>query len=220
MKAFDVDVVFGASGGIGIEISKVLAQSSNSKKIVLIHNGSSLTQFEGVEKVELYEFDVESQSIESFCKKIFCGKIRLVLAHGVRLGEPHTADDFLKAMRVNCVSSIEIIKSLLKFASEGSRVIVLSSIAQKQPSYEELSYASSKAALSSALESLQVEATKRKMSIVDIRLGATRTAMCAGRMDEDKLICPKELGEFIVQFSGFYHDTFRVPVIEILRSRY
>jgi short-subunit dehydrogenase len=218
MTRFNKDLLFGATGGVGIEIARMLTSKKNAEKILLFSNQNK-SNLHGNDIINI-KLDLYSKNAVENYLPFLKGINRLFLAHGIRIPNTLDENDLIKMMSINYVATIKLIDNFLNNASAGSLIFVISSIASKLPSYKELGYASSKAALSVAIEAMQTKATKHGIVLIDLKLGATRTTMNTTREDYNNLIAPDELADVINQISSISFSTLRIPQLEIIRSRY
>ena len=105
-------------------------------------------------------------------------------------------------------------------ASRKGMVINIGSLAGQSGGPGESVYAATKAGLAAFSETLQYDATKAGVRVVNIDLGAMRTDMTADRRDRDKFIDPAEAAKFIVQVCNQGYLTTRISSYELKRGLY
>lgn len=129
-------------------------------------------------------------------------------------------DDLRAMLETNLVAPANLIRRawhLLK-AKKGL-IININSLAGKQGSDGEAIYCASKFGLRGLSDSLQIEASKDGIGILDVYIGAMKTDMTKHRPDWDKLIEPREVASLIHQLTVSY-KFMRVSEIVIKRKVY
>lgn len=129
-------------------------------------------------------------------------------------------------LSVNLISPILLIKGIFEIFKEkkSGTIININSMAGKQGSFGESVYSASKFGMSGFLKSLQFEAPKYNIQIIDVYLGAMKTEMTQDRKDADKLMKPYEVAKCI--FSSCLSDdviacgTTRITELHINRKVY
>lgn len=106
------------------------------------------------------------------------------------------------------------------FQEQRSGVVVnINSIAGKVGSEGEAVYCASKFGLRGFSESLQYEATKYNIQVIDVSLGAMNTDMTFHREDQDKLIDPHDAASTILKLCES-PKSMRITGIDIKRMQY
>ena len=131
----------------------------------------------------------------------------------------HSAGDFLHLLKANLISTINIVSSSINLLHKNSSIVILNSQASIKNADDEIGYGVAKAALSKYIESMQFEATKRKIQIINILCGAIQTNMVAYRDDYKKFIKIEDLVNFLYSLSEV-GDSIRINNLEILRRNY
>lgn len=127
--------------------------------------------------------------------------------------------DYTEALLGNFFPTSNMIKGVMDNMKLGGSIIVVNSQAASSPSMNEITYGVAKRAISSLIDSLQFEATDRRLQIVNVLLGAVASNMTAGRAEKSKLINPDELAETLIALSGV-GMSIRLKDVEILRRLY
>jgi len=105
-------------------------------------------------------------------------------------------------------------------ASNGSGLIInINSLAGKSGSNGESAYCASKHALRGFSSSIQFDATKYGIRVIDVYLGAVQTDMTKGRKDQEKFILPEDVAKSIFNVSKNY-KSMRVTELNLNRSIY
>jgi short-subunit dehydrogenase len=128
-------------------------------------------------------------------------------------------DEYLESIRGNLISTVNIVKLTLDLMHPGGSILVLNSQASIAASNEEIAYGVSKRALSAYIEGMQVEATKRKVQLVNVLPGAVKSSMAEHRDNYDKFIDTSELANLLINISEV-GPSIRIKDIEILRRNY
>tara|TARA_Y100000389_G_scaffold204056_1_gene254726 strand:- start:911 stop:1603 length:693 start_codon:yes stop_codon:yes gene_type:complete len=128
-------------------------------------------------------------------------------------------NEFLKCFKGNLISTVNVVKLTFDLIHPGGSCIVLNSQASISASSEEIAYGLSKRAVSSYIDGMQAEATKRKIQLVNILPGAVKSSMAKGRENYDKFIDVSELASLLIHISEV-GASIRIKDIEILRRNY
>lgn len=128
-------------------------------------------------------------------------------------------EDYLDSLKANLISAINVTKLSIDLVKPGGSIIILNSQASSSASQEEISYGVSKRAISSYIDGMQIEATKRELQIVNVLCGAVQSSMAEGRDDYKKFISPNELSKILYSLSKA-GKSLRIKDIEILRRQY
>ena len=219
-KKFNNDILYGCSGGIGKEVANNLINSKHSEKRFFIYDDTINKNWINTVSVEYLRINMEKDIEIKNHYHLFKGKNRLILASGVRILGDISNKEIEKMFRVNYTSTVNIINTFLDLASPGSVVIVTGSIAARQSDLNELHYGASKAALSAAIACLQKKATEKRISLMELSLGAVNAGMSSDRIDAKSCIDAKELASTICKLSIMDFKSLRIPTMNILRMKY
>ena len=143
---------------------------------------------------------------------------------GIYLNKPFletNMEEFRKVIETNFMAVVSLTYALFPImqANGSGLIISINSLAGKNGSDGEAAYCASKHALRGFTSSLQFDATRYGIRVVDVYLGSMGTAMTADRKNTDKFINPIEAADIIYNISKNY-KTLRVSEIELLRSNY
>lgn len=221
----DFVLVSGATGTIGNAIveaqlrhgKKVICVSRRSNKDTLPRRNQIWIEFDYCSDTGLPTFKEELAQIigQNSLKSVFlCAGARSSIA-----AADATQTDYTQALVGNFFPTFNMIKGVMDRIEPGGSMIVINSQAAISPSASEITYGVAKRAISSLIESLQFEATSRKLQLVNVLIGAVSSNMAAGRADEDKFISPNELAETLIALSGV-GMSIRLKNVEILRRLY
>ena len=130
-------------------------------------------------------------------------------------------DEFRKVIEVNLVAPVLLTKKIFPiFQRKRSGVIInINSLAGKNPTDGESAYCASKHGLRGFSKSIQFEANKDHVSVIEVYLGTMNTGMVKGRRDPEKCIQTTEAAEFILGLCKEY-PSMRVNEIDLARTRY
>ena len=129
--------------------------------------------------------------------------------------------DFKKVIETNFMATVFLIHAIFPLMKEKKSgvIININSIAGKIGSDGESAYCASKHALRGFSNSIQFDANKYGIRIIDVFLGAMQTRMAVNRKDYNKLIEPSEAAKMIFQICNDY-KSLRVSEIDLMRTNY
>lgn len=129
--------------------------------------------------------------------------------------------EFKKIIDINLIAPVSITHKIFGWFKENNSgtIVNVNSIAGKQGSGGESAYCASKFGLRGFSESLQFEATRHGVRVVDVYLGAMRTAMTRERSDRELFIDPSDAAKVIFEVSKGA-PTLRVNEISLSRIKY
>ena len=124
-------------------------------------------------------------------------------------------------MEVNFFAAFLLTKNLLPLLEKNSGTIVfINSLAGETPSDKEAAYCASKHALSGFAGSLQYDATRLGIKVLEVYSGVVATEMVKERKDPEKCIGPKEAADFICEVCKKDYPSMRIPKIYLNRRKY
>lgn len=221
-------LVSGASGSIGSEVVKSLTskgygvaaitRSPLSKNQLSISNDVVWANFDYENKEIPFE-DKKNPFFEILANQKFEGSFHCAGAYNSSRPLDLDISDFSNSIRANLYSAINIIKYSLLTVNKYGSIVVLNSQASYKSSENEVAYGASKRALSSYVDGMQREATKRKIQLVNVLSGAVKSNMVKNRDDYDNFIEPTELANLLISISAA-GPSIRIKDIEILRRNY
>ena len=127
--------------------------------------------------------------------------------------------DFSDSIKANLHSAINIIKYSLSTVNQLGSIVVLNSQASYKSSENEVAYGTSKRALSAYLDGMQIEATKRKIQLVNVLSGAVKSTMVKDRDNYDNFIEPSDIADILINITAA-GSSIRIKDIELLRRNY
>lgn len=219
-------LITGASRGLGKELSTKFAEG----KYNLILNSKSNALFDyslyGVTQIDItgdITNDVIVCKFESAVNNL--GLDVLINNVGIYSNKEFDdtgIDEFYKIIDVNLMASVWLTKIAWSiFCKQKSGLIInINSKAGKCNGNHEVAYSMSKHGMKGFFDSLQYEATKYNIRIVNIYPGAINTDMTAHRTDQDKLIKVKDIADFIYKICAMDYKSMRITDIDIERRIY
>ena len=127
--------------------------------------------------------------------------------------------EYLASIEANLISTVNIVRLTINLVKPGGSILVLNSQAALSAGSDEIAYGTAKRAVSAYIDSMQHEATKRGLQLVNVICGAVQSTMVNRRSDLKKFIDPAELSEILysISVSG---NSLRLKNVEILRRNY
>lgn len=223
----DLYLISGITGSIGEAIAAKLV-SNNCNVIGISRSKVNKTLQSKYPSIKWFEYnlsedEVNDQAIMNLKKLIGRNKFQAVYhCAGMHTkGSPLELkqNEFLESIKANLISSINVLKLSIDLIKPGGSIFVLNSQAALSASTEELAYGISKRALSSYIEGMQQEATKRNLQLVNVLPGAVKSNMAKDRDNYDKFIDTSELAELLINLSST-GSSIRIKDIELLRRNY
>lgn len=143
---------------------------------------------------------------------------------GIYSGKPFQEMGYIEArdvLDVNLNAPIQLIKKFFPFflKKKSGLIININSMAGKIPNELEAAYCASKFGLRGFMDSLQNEANRNGVRIINVYPGAMRTPMTEDRPDQPKLIATSEAADLIFRISREY-ESLRITEIHLSRRRY
>jgi len=202
-------IITGASRGLGKELALLFAEKGWDL-ILAARDHSKLTV---LKNQIIREFDVKctiiagdivnKETINEIAKSVPNNKVDVLINNAGRyLKKPFTDTDICDiedVLNINLIAPIKLTHVILPIMQKNKTGVIvnINSIASESASVDELAYCVSKFGLRGFSESLQFEATKSSVRVIDISLGAMNTNMIDGRKDPQKCIQPLDVAKFI-----------------------
>lgn len=180
-------IVTGGSSGIGLATAQRLA-TEGARVVLLARNEeklrTALATLPGTGH-EAHAIDVlQEEAVTAFAKSLRerLGQVHIAIccagAHAVRPLAVSKAKNFEELYQQNVVSSVNIIRALLRvFASEGASVVLVSSVAGLRGAAAAAAYSAAKGALLSLGRSLAAELAPRRVRVNCVVPGVVETSM-------------------------------------------
>jgi short-subunit dehydrogenase len=223
-------LITGSSKGLG----EVLARTFAYNKYNVILHGRDEQRLGRVEEAVLKNdvaCDVVRGDIisEETIDRLFEAAVRrnldvLINNAGIYANKPFQEmgmDEFRRIIEVNLIAPIALTKRIFPiFQKKGGGLIVnISSAAGKYPSDGESAYCASKHGLRGFTSSLQFDATRSNVRIIDVYLGAMKTDIAKNRRDPEKFIETSDAADLILRLSKDY-PSMRINEIDLGRRNY
>ncbi len=132
-----------------------------------------------------------------------------------------TFEEYRNIIESNMIAPIFLIKHLFPFFETKGRglIININSFAGKNGSDGESAYCASKHGLRGFTNSIQFDAVRAGIRVIEVFLGAMDTDMVNGRKDKDKCISASEAADFILKLC-YEYKSLRVNEIDLARRIY
>jgi len=129
--------------------------------------------------------------------------------------------EILALIETNLVAPLILTRRLstIFFAKADGMIININSLAGKRPGDDESIYCATKHGLRGFSSSLQFDATRHGIRMLDVYLGAMQTAMTHERPHAERFIDPNEAADLIVRLTQSYR-TMNIREVEIGRRNY
>lgn len=130
-------------------------------------------------------------------------------------------DEFKRIIEVNLIAPVALTKRIFPiFQKKRSGLIInINSVAGKNPSDGESAYCASKFGLRGFTKSIQFDATRNNIRIIDVYLGAMKTGMVKDRKGTEKFIETSDTADLILQLSKDY-PSMGIKEIDLGRRNY
>lgn len=219
-------LISGITGSIGSSLASFLC-SKNFNVIGLSRNKVSEDHLIKHPKVQWLEYDYAkdepseelTETITKLSTKNLISCYHCAGMYSSKKNSNLTNQDFIEVMEGNLISTINFVKLSLDILNPGGSIVILNSQASIAAGNDELAYGVSKRAISSYVDGMQIEATKRNLQIVNVLCGAVQSEMANGRDGFDKFIALSDLSETLYSFATT-GSSLRIKNVEILRRNY
>lgn len=223
-------LITGSSKGLGKSLATVFARNGND---IILHGRN--------------EQDLKSVEQEILAHRVACDVVTGDLTHDktieklAQVAEERDADvlinnagiylnapfqeisllDFRRVIEVNLVAPIILTRKIFPILQrkQSGMIVNINSLAGKNPTDRESAYCASKHGLRGFTKSIQFEANKDHISVIEVYLGTMNTGMVDGRRDPEKCIRTDEAAECIYGLCR-EHASLRINEIEVNRRRY
>ncbi len=132
-----------------------------------------------------------------------------------------TDEAFRRMIDVNLIAPVLLIRRIWPiFARKQAGVIVnINSVAGKTGSAGESAYCASKHGLRGFARSLQFDATREHIRVIDVFLGTMNTGMVEGRREPEKCIQTEDAADLVFRLCKDY-PSMRIEEVHVSRRRY
>lgn len=230
MKTNKTVLITGSSKGLGEALSFVFAKNNYN---VILH-GRDIEKLQKIKKEILnkgVECDIvagdllQDNTLNELAKISNSRDLEILINNAaVYLQKPFSktsAEEIKEIINVNLTAPILLTKKIFKVFERKKTGLILNinSFAGKNFADGESIYCASKHGLKGFSGSLQFDANRNGVKVVDVYLGAMNTHMIKGRKDLDKCIKTSEAAEFIFQLCTDY-KSMRICEVDLLRRLY
>lgn len=223
-------LITGSSKGLGKSLALLFAR--NGFNIVL--HGRDERELEKT-KEEILRHKVgcdvvlgDIRADETMDKLTEIAKLRnvdvLINNAGIYLNAPLldvSPEDLKRVIDVNLVAPMLLTQRIFPILQrkQSGMIVNINSLAGKNPTDRESAYCASKHGLRGFTKSIQFEANKDHVNVIEVYLGTMNTSMVEGRRDSEKCIQTEEAAECIFSLCREY-PSLRIGEIEVSRRRY
>lgn len=230
MSRMPVSLVTGSSRGFG----RQLASRFSAEGFAVIVHGTDLDRLRAVAETirgrggecevvagDLTEDDTLDRLAEAALRR---GLDVLVNNAAVYANEPFdqvTDERFRRMIAINLMAPVLLMRRIwpLFRRQQAGLIVNINSMAGKAGGAGESAYCASKHGLRGFARSLQFDATREHVRVVDVFLGAMNTEMVAGRRDPEKCIQIDEAADLVCRLCKDY-PSMRIEEVHLSRRRY
>lgn len=223
-------LITGSSNGLGKSLAIVFAQNGFN---IILHGRNESALEKAKEEVmrhhvvcDVVKGDITAdETIDELTRFAEKRNVDVLINNaGTYLNAPFqkiSPKDFKKVIEVNLIAPIVLTRKIFPILQRKQKGIIINinSLAGKNPTDGESAYCASKHGLRGFTKSIQFEANKDHVSVVEVYLGTMNTGMVAGRRDPEKCIQTEEAAECIYELCKNY-PSLRIGEIEVSRRRY
>jgi NAD(P)-dependent dehydrogenase (short-subunit alcohol dehydrogenase family) len=211
-------LITGANRGLGLELAQVFSDDSFS---CILHSrrGANLTG-------EQVCGDLRSQkTIDALASAAQAKGLDILINNaGVHLAKPFidmTIEEIREVIEVNLIAPILLTKAVWPiFLRQNSGLVInINSLAGRAGGPGESIYSASKAGLAGFGETVQFDATRAGIRVLNLNIGGMRTDMGHGRTGSSKFIDPRDAARAILGFCEDY-PTMRITSADLKRRVY
>jgi short-subunit dehydrogenase len=222
-------VITGAGGGLGRALASVLASVGHN---LILHH-----------RHEMPKLDVYGEVIVPFTTNYVQGDLRWLTTSNeiVEIADKMNADvlinnaasylnkpfdemtdcEIKEVLETNLVMPMILTRKMWPTLKKNNGTIInINSLAGKDGGKYETAYSASKHGLAGFSKSLQFDATKDGIRVVDVYVGKMITAMTAGQINQEKYINPIEVAKVVEQIISNTDRSYRVNEITLTRGNY
>jgi len=216
-----VCLITGSSRGLGKALAKVFADAGYDLLLACRHSASLYESGYPVFTGDLRDPKIISQIADA--AKDYDIDV-LINNAAIYISKPFaemTSEEVQELIGLNLIAPIQLTMAVWPiFKAKGSGTVInINSRAGKVGSDEEAVYCASKFGLRGFSESLQFDATRDGVRVLNANIGAMKTEMVKGRGDYDKFIDPCDAARAIYNAS-IEMSSLRISEINILRREY
>ena len=207
-------LITGCNGGLG----QVLKNKLNKKKFkIFTHSCHSQADIKA-------DFTTE-KDIEKLKEFIFKNKINYLINnsgfYSNKSIEKISFQEINNIIKINLLAPIILSKYIYEFVLQNKisgLIVNINSLAGKYPSYPESVYCASKFGLTGFSSCLSMNQKKSNIKIIDCHIGAMKTKMTSDRENQDSLMNPEEVANFIVDIMSL-KDQYILSSFELRNSK-
>lgn len=214
-------LITGANRGLGLELARTFSSAGFN---MILHCRSPFPGL--VISGKTVRGDLRKQNVLDDLSEAAQAKGLDILINnaGVHLSKPFldmTIEEIREVIEVNLIAPILLTKAVWPiFLRQNSGLVInINSLAAAAGGNGESVYSASKAGLAGFGETLQYDATRAGIRVINLNIGAMRTDMGQGRANSDKFIDPRDAVRAILGFCEDY-PTMRITSADLKRRVY
>lgn len=214
-------LITGANRGLGLELAFLFSASGFNMILHCRHDTDFLRQKFPSDIV--VEGDLRSQAtIEGLGNTT---KLDILINNaGVHLSKPFidmTIEEIREVIEVNLIAPILLTKAVWPiFLRQNSGLVInINSLSNSQGDLGESIYSASKAGLTGFSKTVQYDATRAGIRVLNLNIGAMCTDMGKARVDSDKLVDPRDVARAILGLCEDY-PSMRITSADMKRRIY
>lgn len=230
MKTNKTVLITGSSKGLGESLAVIF---SKNKYNIILH-GRDIVKLEEIKKQILYEdilCDVvvgdilDNSTLTELARLSDSRDIDVFINNAaVYLRKPFnetSEDEIRNILDTNLIAPILLTKKIFPIFERKKNGLILNinSFAGKNAGEGESIYCASKHGLKGFMGSLQFDASRNSVRVIDVYLGAMNTQMVKGRKDIEKCIHTSEAADLIYKLCVEY-KSLRINEVDLLRRLY
>ena len=217
-------LITGANKGLGLQLAETFAGDGFS---LILHSRGPLPYLGFPIPSGVYpQGDLRSQkTIDALASAAQVKGLDILINNaGVHLSKPFldmTIEEIREVIEVNLIAPILLTKAVWPiFLRQNSGLVInINSLSNSQGGPGEAIYAASKAGLAGFSQTVQYDATRAGIRVINLNFGAMQTDMGQGRADSDKFIDPRDAARAILGFCQDY-PSLRVTSADLKRRIY
>ncbi len=221
-------LITGASRGLGKALAQVFAKKGFH--LIMHSKSQSLPEVESHSALSHDHVEVKGD----ICSPTILEELRLTASlyspinvlinnagiYANELFEKMNYNQIREIINTNLLAPILLTRVVMPFLQENGVIINISSVAAAVGGNGEAVYAASKAGLSGFSKSLQFDATRNNVRVLNIQVGAMQTDMTKDRENFEDFIDPYEVAIAIYYEIRQFYSSLRTTELTIARRNY
>lgn len=222
-------IITGASGGIGYEAARKLAENPEHTILALARRHERLEQLAracGSKKLHTFSFDILEQDYQPLLELVkdrMDGRVNVLINNaGLLLNKPFrelSEADLEQLWRTNLLGPVKMVQGLLPFFGRPAHIVNIGSMGGFQGSAKFpglAAYSSSKAALHNLTECLAEELKESGIRINCLALGSAQTEMLEKAFPGHQApVSAADMGAYLADFALNGHRFFNGKILPV-----